>query len=235
MFEKNKKVSKDGFDTYLQESRGLEKDYIKEIISSRASWRRFGFVCLFLAFMGLAAGWAGLSQTAPDPLVLMVSENGGDVQRVTTMTERVSYNEVVDEYWLNLYTNNREGYDHNTVQATYDTTALLSSAPVQQEFVQEYYTGETSRTKIYGDKARIFVTVRSIQIQDTNRQTGQSIAAVRFSTQLVWNDGRREPAQSMIAQVSYKYLNVPMTVRDRRINPLGIQILSYRAVPETLR
>ena len=83
---------------------------------------------IVLAFLGLGAGWAGLSQEAPDPLILRVDNATGNVDLVTTMKEQeTSYGEVVDSYFLNKYVLNRESYDYDTIQTLYDTTALLSN------------------------------------------------------------------------------------------------------------
>jgi len=59
-------------------------------------------------------------------------------------------------------------------------------------------------------------------------------AVVRFSTQLKHSNGSTESLQNWIATIGYTYKDATMSSVDRRINPLGFQITSYRVDPETL-
>lgn len=223
-----KQVRAEELKGYLEESRGLERDYIGELVGSR---RRAWFVAGtfgVLAVLGVAAGIAGLSQTAPDPVVLRVDNATGAVDRVTVMREHeVSYGEVVDEYWLNQYVLNRESYDYDTIQLAYDTTALLSSPDVQQQYYK-IFAGPNARDLVLSNHARIIVSVRSIQ------PNGRGQATVRFTAQQVNRNGAKEHPEHLIATIGYTYVNAPMSAADRRINPLGFQTTSYRVDPETL-
>lgn len=223
-----KPVKAQELQTYIAESRGLERDYIGELVGSRKrAWWAAG-AAFVLGLAGLGVGIAGFSQPAPPPLVLRVDNATGAVERVTVMREHeTSYGEVVDEYWLNQYVLNRESYDYNTIQLNYDTTALLSSPTVQQEYYK-LFDGPNARDRVLSNKARIVVTVRSIQ------PNGRGQATVRFSTQQFNSNGTQEPPQHQIATIGYTYVNSPMNASDRRINPLGFQVTSYRADPEVL-
>ncbi|WP_323000538.1 type IV secretion system protein [Denitromonas sp.] len=224
-----KKVKKDEFDQYLEETRGLERDYIGEVLKSRrAAWFVAG-VGLMLGFLGLGAGWAGLSQDAPDPLILRVDNATGDVDVVTTMKEQeTTYGEVVDAYFLNKYVLNREGYDYDTIQTLYDTTALLSNPVVQREFYA-LYDGQNARDKKLSNRTKIMVKVRSI-----TPTAGGGNAVVRFTTQQRHSNGSNEPPRNWIATIGYTYVNAPISAQDRRINPLGFQVYSYRVDPESV-
>ncbi|HCG8016768.1 TPA: type IV secretion system protein [Vibrio parahaemolyticus] len=222
-----KKVRADELQNYMEESRGLERDYIGELVSSRrlAWFAAAGFGVL--AAMGVAAGIAGLSQTAPDPVVLRVDNTTGAVERVEVMREvETSYGEVVDRYFLNKYVLNRESYDYDNIQISYDTTALMSSGDVQQEYYK-LFQGSQARDVVLSNRARLVVNVRAIQPRD-------GVATVRFSVQQVNRNGTKEPIENLIATIGYSYVRAPMTASDRRINPLGFQVTSYRVDTETL-
>lgn len=223
-----KKVRADELNSYMDESRGLERDYIGELVGSRRrAWFAAGAFGI-LGVLGVAAGIAGLSQTAPDPVVLRVDNATGAVDRVTVMREHeTSYGEVVDQYWLNQYVLNRESYDYDTIQLTYDTTALLSSPDVQQQYYK-VFEGSNARDVVLSNRARIVVSVRSIQ------PNGRGQATVRFRVQQVNRNGTTENPENLIATIGYTYVNAPMSAADRRINPLGFQVTSYRVDPETL-
>ncbi|WP_035451348.1 type IV secrection system protein TrwG, partial [Bartonella birtlesii] len=211
-----------------EESRGLERELINEFVRSRrTAWRVANVVGIFGLF-GMICGVVGFSQPAPTPLVLRVDNTTGAVDVISVMREHeTSYGEVVDRYWLNQYVLNRETYDYDTIQLNYDTTALLSTAAVQQEFYK-IYEGEDARDKVLSNKARITVKVRSIQ------PNGRGQATVRFTTQQHDSTGAVGVKQHQIATIGYTYVGAPMKSSDRLLNPLGFQVTSYRTDPEIL-
>ncbi|WP_455476961.1 virB8 family protein [Bartonella sp. B41] len=223
-----KPVKAQQLNSYYEESRGLERELIDEFVKSRkTAWRVAGAVGIFGLF-GMTCGIVGFSQPAPTPLILRVDNTTGAVDVISTMREHeTSYGEVVDRYWLNQYVLNRESYDYDTIQLNYDTTALLSSPTVQQEFYK-IYDGENARDQVLSNKARITVKVRSIQ------PNGRGQATVRFTTQQHNNNGTDEPKQHQIATIGYTYVGAPMKSSDRLLNPLGFQVTSYRADSEIL-
>lgn len=222
-----KQVKKEEFQQYLEETRGLERDYIGEVLKSRKSAWMVAGASVVLAFLGLGAGWAGLSQDAPDPLILRVDNATGNVDVVTTMKEQeTSYGEVVDSYFLNKYVLNRESYDYDTIQTLYDTTALLSNPVVQREYYA-LFDGQNGRDKTLSNRTRITVRIRSIT------PTAGGNAVVRFSTQYRHSNGTNDSPRNWIATIGYAYVNAPISAQDRRINPLGFQVYSYRVDPES--
>ncbi len=213
--------------SFLVESRGLERDLFGEVLKSRrAAWRVAG-VMTILALAGLGAGVAAQLIPPAPPLVLRVDNATGAVEQVTALRAEESYGEVVDAYWLNRYVLDRESYDWNTVQSAYDATALMSAPDVQQDY-RKLYEGAEARDKALGPNARIVVTVRSIQ------PTAKGQASVRFVTEQVNANGAKEPPRNWIATVAYTYVSAPMRAEDRRVNPLGFQVTSYRADPESV-
>ncbi|EBC1886518.1 type IV secretion system protein [Salmonella enterica] len=223
-----KRVKADELNSYYEESRGLERDLISEYIKSRKTAWRVATAAGGFGLLGMICGIVGFSQPAPAPLVLRVDNATGAVDVVTTIRQHeASYGEVVDTYWLNQYVLNREAYDYNTIQLNYDTTALLSSPEVQQQYYK-LYDGPNARDRVLENKARITVKVRSIQ------PNGRGQATVRFTTQRHNSNGTVEAPQHMIATIGYTYIGAPMLSSDRLLNPLGFQVTSYRADPEIL-
>lgn len=219
-------IKAEGLPAYLAESRGLERDLLGEVLASRRRAWQVALGAVAVGITGLVAGIAGLYQPTPVPVLLRMDNASGAVEVMTTLKDHeVSYGEVVDTYWLNQYVLNREAYDWNTIQQQYDTTALLSAPDVQQQYYALFH-GPEARDVVLADRARIEVTVRSIQ------PNGKGQATVRFVTQEVDRNGQRKPAQPQIATVGYAYVNAPMKAADRRVNPLGFQVTAYRADPE---
>lgn len=224
-----KKMDRDEFNRYLDESGGYERDLWSELRRSRKTAWIIAGLSAFIGVTGIGAGFAGLSQEAPPPTVLRVDQATGAVDVVSTIADaETSYGEVVDKYWINSYVLNREGYDWNTIQASYEAVGLFTTPEAQSEYAR-VYNDTTGRQVTLGNRSRILPRIASITLGgDTNTAT------VRFTTQVARDNGIREPEQYWIATLAYRYLNSKMTEGQRRVNPLGFQITSYRVDPEVM-
>ena len=216
------------FKTYLKETKGLERDFLKEIVKSKKRAWRVTYLMFTLSVLAFGAGIAGLSQETPAPLILRVDNASGAVDVVTTMREHESsYGEIVDDYWINRYVIDRENYDYNAIQQYYDAVALLSAPDIQKAYYTKF-EGANALDKTLSNQARIIALIKSIQLNHKGQAT------VRFTTQLVYSDRQPEPVENKIATIAYTYLSSPMSLTDRRINPLGFQVTSYQVDLETL-
>jgi len=224
-----KQVKSNELQAYLAETQGLERDYVAELVKSRSLWQRTAIAGLTIGAAGVVAVLALTPLKRTETVVLRVDNTTGNVEVVNTLADaKTSYGEVSDRYWLNTYVLNRESYDYNTIQTTYDTTALLSTPDVQKEFFK-VYEGADARDKTLKNTIRIVPSVKSIT---PNPQNGTAV--VRFATERHHLDGTTEPAENWIATLSYTYVNAPTAEGDRRVNPLGFQVRSYRVDPETV-
>ena len=155
-------LKSDDVQRYLEESRGLERDYMAELLRSRQiAWRLVigSGTSMVVALIALLCLTPLKTNT---PFVLRVDNATGHVDVLTTLrTSERSYGEVVDSYFLNQYVLNREGYEANTLQTAYNTTALLSDPDVQREYYA-LFEGSQARDKVLKNHAKIIVQVRSI-------------------------------------------------------------------------
>ena len=108
----------------------------------------------------------------------------------------------------------------------------MSDPEVQREYYA-LFEGAQARDNVLKDRTKIVVQIRSITPTPETDSPGGT-AVVRFSTQLKHSNGSLEPLQNWIATIGYTYKDATMSSMDRRINPLGFQITSYRVDPETL-
>jgi len=212
---------------YLEESRGLERDYLDELVRSRrAAWRVAVGAAVLLA-VALAALMALVPLKRVEGFVLRVDNATGAVDVLTTLHDgQTTYGEVVDRYFVNKYVVNRESYDYETLQTAYDTTALLSSPEMQRDYAA-LFEGPKARDKVLSSQVRIAVRVRSIT-PGTTRNT----AVVRFATRSARRDGTADGEESLVATIGFRYVGAAMREQDRLVNPLGFQVTSYRVDPE---
>lgn len=218
-------MKREEFERYLEESRGLERDYVAELVRSRQ--RAFGVagVAALVATVALFA----VARLAPlkrvEAFVLRVDSATGSVDEVTRLRDaKESYGEVVNKYFLNRYVLSRESYDYETIQSDFDTTLLLSSEDVQREY-RAIYDGPSARDKVLSNRTRIVVKVRSIT-------PARDTAVVRFTRRR--ETGGTAVEDSLVATIGFRYVGAAMKEEDRRVNPLGFQVTSYRVDPEVV-
>lgn len=210
--------------------RGVERDYAAELTNSRKTAWTVAAGSLGVAACAVLAVALLAPLKTEKAVLIRVDNTTGAAEVVQEIADaKTTYGEVVDKYWLNQYVLNRESYDYNTIQMNYDATALLSAPDVQTEFFKTY-EGPQSRDKQLLNSARVIVGVKSI----TPTAKGGT-AVVRFTTTTRHNDGRTVGPEHWIATLGYTYVNAPISEKDRRVNPLGFQVTSYRVDPETVQ
>lgn len=221
---KGSPVKAEDFERYVIESEGFERDWAAELRKSRKTAWAMAIVGVLVGILGLAAGVAGLSQTPAPPLVLRVDNATGAVDVLGTMpTEVQSYDEQTDKYWINSFMLCREGYDWHTIQSCYDKVGLMSGQQVQAEYTRLYNDLDGRHIKL-ANRSRVVPHIISITLNSENQT-----ATVRFTTQVVHDNGTREPAQRSVATLAYRYLyDARLTEAQRRVNLLGFQVTSYR-------
>ena len=223
-----KQVASKDLPKFLAESRFIDGDRISEILKSRRNaWVVAG--CGFaLGVCGLAAAVVAFNRPIPDPVVYAADTTTGAIERLGSLDDYIlTLDQADNEYWINRYINNREGYNYSIIQSMYDMTVLLSAPNDVQRSYADLFSGEDARDKKWRAQKRRMVSIRSIQ----NTVPG-SQATVRFSTQIQYDNGELEPRKYWVATLSYEFIGEPMKVQDRWRNPAGFQVTAYRVDPE---
>lgn len=212
---------------FIQQANQFEKSQIEAVKrNNRLAWR-VAAVSLSLAFLSVVAVMLLTPLKTVTPYVIRVDNNTGATDIVTVMKHsETSYGEVVDRYWLSQYVQMRESYDWWTVQSTYDASMLLSSPTLQNE-IAVFFESDAAPYKVFQDRYRVDIKILSIS------WIGQT-AQVRFEKQVkpLTQGQKTPPPQRYIATIGYRYVNTAQAEKDRLVNPLGLQVLSYRVDPE---
>jgi type IV secretion system protein VirB8 len=211
---------------FLEETRGLERSFIQEVLRSR---RNAWFVAggagalAFFALMVLAVHIKEASRPVP-PFILRVDNATGATDVVSVIKEtQNSYGEIIDQYWVAQYVIHHESYDYQTIQADYNATGLMSTADVAADY-HRMFEGDQARQKVLADKANIVVSHASPPLIDKSTST----ATARFMTTVHYRNNKPDEVRHWIATIAYSYVNAPMHPQDRLINPLGFQVTSWR-------
>ena len=226
--EQSAAIAKKDWQTYLVEAKGLERDYLAELIKSRKNARIFG--AIGLTFGALMAFWHQFNPvTITEPYIFRVDKTTGAVEHVTTVKDQtLSQGEVVDRYWIGNYVRHYENYAYQSIQFDYDNTLAMSSRDVATAYM-EIYSSENG--KIGRDKELGMNRVRQVKIISITPDSKiDGLATVRFQT---FTTGDTAPV-NWIATITYEYVKDKMSDEQRMLNPLGFIVTSYRVEREIL-
>lgn len=184
------------------------------------------------ALIGLAgvvavAGLTPLKST--EPYVIRVDNNTGftDIVKPISDSSQTTYGEELDKYWLSKFVIERESYDWQLIQNSYDSVELMTTPQVFNEY-KAYITSKVSPVNLLQQNKKIKVRVLSISFIN-------GVGQVRFSKQVLTASGEPDsviPTTYWLASIPFDYKHKIKLEQQRLINPLGFQALSYRADPE---
>ena len=180
-----------------------------------------------------ALSWVALVLLMPlkteVPYVAMINETTGYTQLLSTVTEEtISKQSALDAFWVANYVRAHEVYDWYTIQDSYDTTLLLSSADVGRDYAG-LFEGDDALDSVWGKRMKAQVRLLSKPIIKNN------IATVRFEKTLSSvEDSSKGQSTVWIATLAFKYKTDALSAEERLKNPLGFQVVSYRLDPELM-
>lgn len=186
------------------------------------------------ALIGLAGvvAVAGLTPLkTSEPYVIRVDNNTGftDIVKPISDSLQTTYGEELDKYWLSKFIIERESYDWQLVQNSYDAVELMTTPQVFNEY-KAYITSKVSPVNLLQQNKKIKVRVLSVAFIN-------GVGQVRFSKQVLTASGEPDsviPVTYWVASIPFDYKHDIKLEQQRLINPLGFQALSYRADPENL-
>ncbi|MBI0006991.1 type IV secretion system protein [Gilliamella sp. W8126] len=189
----------------------------------------FGGVLIGLASVIAVALLTPLKRV--EPFAIRVDNNTGytDIVKPLKDANETTYGEELDKYWLARFIVERESYDWQLAQTSYDAVKLMTSPTLFSEY-HNYITSPVSPVNLFSQNKKIKVQILSVAFV---RQIGQ----VRFSKQVLNQNGEPDmtiPTTYWQATVSYDYKHKIELEQDRRVNPLGFQVTGYRVDSENL-
>lgn len=188
---------------------------------------------------GVAAGVAmleavALAMLAPlktvQPITLLVDRQTGFVQAIDPVHPRpLKADEALTQSFLAQYVGAREGFDRSTISADYRKVALWSGGRARSTYLAEMPAANpNSPFQRYPAGTIVNVRVKSAS------RLNDSTALVRFDTLRQDLNGYGDGVQPWVAVVRFRYVDAPMQLEDRLVNPLGFQVTGYRRDAESL-
>ncbi|MCP5361426.1 MAG: type IV secretion system protein [Hyphomicrobiales bacterium] len=185
-----------------------------------------------LSFVGLLGSLAALSMLQSsktfEPYIIQIEDKTGVVTQVDRKTvERYTADEAITRYFLVKYIEAREQYNVADYVHYYShVVRLLSNRDVYFAFRSFIDSNSPESPLKLGRNGSIYIDIKSIVL------LGKGNVQIRFTkTQNqgpIPRGGRVERVWHKIATINFGFFDVNYTINERRINPLGFQVTSYR-------
>lgn len=210
------------------ESWALDRE-VQAARSRRTAWTVAGIAVAVGLFEAIALAMLAPLKTV-EPITLLVDRQTGYVQALNPLQpQRIAADDALTQSYLAQYVIAREGYDRATVRLDYRKVALWSAGAARSRYLASMpASNPNSPLTRYPAGTMISVRVKSVS------RVGQNVALVRFDTQRVDRDGQVAAPSPWIAVIRYRFVDAPMALSDRLINPLGFQVTGYRRDAEAL-
>lgn len=211
---------------------GLAAAWDEELYGKLKQDRKIAYVVAgaSMAIAALAVG-AVLMLTplkTVEPYVVMVDKTTGYAEAtrklVYDQANPITGQEAVVLGEINDYVIARHTFDPTDLEARYNRIRLSTNA---DEFVR-YDRELRSETERLNAGARRRVTIKSIIPNISNKS-----ATIRYSTETT--NLNRSETQHWIATLTYDFMDLPMEMKYRYMNPLGFIVQSYRVDPENVQ
>jgi type IV secretion system protein VirB8 len=166
-----------------------------------------------------------------EPYVIRVDRSLGavDVVNVVSNTSQVTSDEAVGKYFLSQYVRSRESWVRPAADDLFRAAAVLSVPQEQQRLaIERRQETPTAPVNLYANGETVGVRIRNVSFINPR------VAQVRF-IKLIQRGTAPDEASDWIATINFRYSDKPATEADRLYNPLGFQVVTYRADPEVAR
>ena len=219
---------KSDLDKYFSDAKGWDFDRVSEANKQK----RLAYI---VGASGVAFGLAMLAWhvamplRSVEPYVIRVDRQTGGIDVVTrlTNTRNITADEAVNKFFLSEYVRNREGWAEVSARETQARVYALSIPQEQEKFAgQRRPTNPNSPIVNYQNGEIISAAVRGITF------INDRVAQVRFTKSVMRPGNAPDELSHWVATINFKYVDKPTTEAGRLNNPLGFQVISYRADPE---
>ena len=191
--------------------------------STRLAWTIAG-VSAVLATVSVGAVAMLVPLKTVVPYVITVDRSTGASELTSKLTgdNKVTFDEGVRKYFLSNYVRNREGWVPQARKEYFETVLNLSAREEQARWTAFYSKDNPqSPQAILTDLDTVFVEITSVTFLN------DKAAQVRFRK--IRQRGATKTEQAAIANIAFAMIDTPATEALRLANPLGFQVLTYRA------
>lgn len=199
----------------------------------RSSRRLAWIACAVLAAIAVTQALAIMLMMplkTVEPYTLLVDRTTGYAQLLKGMDRQaLTPDQALTQSLLAQYVIAREGFDITSVQFDYRKVGLWSAETARSDY-QAMMPASNPASPFQRYPRTTIVTTRIKSISPLSANTAQ----VRFETERKDQGQVAGPRQAWVSIVRFRFVDAPMAMEDRLINPLGFQVLRYRRDQEAL-
>lgn len=223
-----KKATPPELHQYFDNGKTWDQEIIAGALQSRNRAWIMSFFCMIIAALSLLTLLCILPLKTYEPYVVTVDRNTGYLEVTKGLYEGdLTQDEAITQSNLVKYVTLRESYNPSVLRENYDLASLMSQGSALQEFQQLWNGKNPDNPSIaLGRKASIDVKIQSVSF------LSEKTASIRFERALKENNQTK--VSHWTAMIDYQYVQKPMKMADRFLNPLGFQVTSYRINPDVL-
>lgn len=205
---------------YFNEAKRWEQTTAEQMAKSesRAWW--IARIAVIFAAMCITAVMLMLPLKEKVTEVLVLDRANGTWQPLQKLeVTQLSLDEAFHRKFLNEFVLAREGYSFENAEHNYYTAAAYMAPQLQAEW-GKFWDKENPRNPFNVYKKNP-LRVEIATITTKRKEDGRmDVATVRFTRST-------DPTRYWVATVTYRLVNEPKEERERRINPLGFQVIDY--------
>lgn len=218
---------------YIKQMQNFESDRIVLIKNQNGFLKKIVVASLVVAILSVGAVIGLTPLKTVEPYLVRVDNATGAADIIRPLANNTeSYEEKMDRFWLWQAINERESYNWQTVQSSYDKFKLFSTPDVFTQY-ETYIYGDKSPLKEFGDTKIIELKHRGTSFIESGDKI---IAQVRLSKTILEKSGKPSslfPVTYWQATATFDYNKDIKRVAEEEINPLGFRLTSYRIDPIT--
>lgn len=233
MFFKKKPIPKNDSSPQKKDEYSEALDWTVERLAlkekqARIGWNVAKILTLALILVSIVAIVIAMKKESY-PFIVELDKSTGTTRVIDIRDpQNIPVDEMMDKYWLNLYTLSRESYDYRTLENDHARVRLMSVPEVFSPYDNQYgVDNKKSIQNLLKDKKKIVCEIESVV------PNGNGIATVRFTKRLLDTYTNQEEAKNAWrATIGYEYNpTYEMSESQRLINPLGFTVTSWRVDP----
>ncbi|WP_010337987.1 virB8 family protein [Sphingobium yanoikuyae] len=191
--------------------------------SRRIAWIVAGIAC-GVAVLAILAILLMMPLKTVESNTLLVDRTTGYVQLLKgDGRQRLAPDGALTQSLLAQYVMAREGFDIATIQADYRKVGLWSAERARSDYMA--MMPATNPASPFQRLPR--TTILAVRIKSVS-PLGANVAQVRFETERRDQGQVEGSKQDWVSIIRYRFIDAPMAMEDRLVNPLGFQVLRYR-------
>ncbi|MDF0544545.1 type IV secretion system protein [Sphingobium sp. H39-3-25] len=223
--KKNKaaKVAPDREAYYARAVTWADDDQARMRQSRRIAWIVAGIAC-GVAVLAILAILLMMPLKTVESNTLLVDRTTGYVQLLKgDGRQRLAPDGALTQSLLAQYVMAREGFDIVTIQADYRKVGLWSAERARSDYMA--MMPATNPASPFQRLPR--TTILAVRVKSVS-PLGANVAQVRFETERRDQGQVEGSKQDWVSIIRYRFIDAPMAMEDRLVNPLGFQVLRYR-------